>query len=464
MADTDAYGLSPQDKTDLADIRKQMAKDDPRRSKIDRLIGPDAPLVDPSKPTKFEQENQGFGRQFAHRMASYLPAAGGVVGGVIGAGGGIPTGPGAIATGAAGAALGGAAGSNIEHTINRWLGFDAPKTMGEELKAEGKEALIQGGTDLVGGMIGRAVAPSIVKTINKLYYAGKLGPKAELEAVMPEVLAMEKNNPAKTLEEFTGVLKKAKNKIGNEVDIAMRNPVMHNGNMTPLGAVDADVTPVANQINSLAQNHISDITMNPAKIAAAKSRAAAYSSPKTFEWLTDRRIVLNRELNNFYSLTTPAEKAQYLATHPEFEIDKMEADAIRDIIYPQMDKAVGAPSGYTAALQKKRGALMSVEEQSQSNLAKLTKESKAAKGAPQGDRLNAYGTSHGRIGISARLESLIKAPDKLAQADKQVSRAFTHTPGTKVGKILGSRYGQEGMELPIRTINRTDTEYDENKE
>lgn len=443
------------------------AEDDPKApSNVPRLLSPEwlarAKTIS-AHPTKFERQNSGLGRQFTHRMASYLPTVGGTIGGIVGTGGGLPTGPGAALTGAGGAALGGAAGKSVENNLNRLLGFDAPKSAMDELKSEGTEALIQGGSELVGGMLTKAVAPSLIKTINKLYYAGKLGEKEELEVIMPEVLAMEKANPATTLEEFTEVLKKAKNKIGQEVDSEMLNPIVQNGRQVPLAHADADVTPIKAHIESLITKHPSDVKMNPAKINAIRARASKYLQPDTFGNLTDRRIVLNYELNNYNKLSD-LEKSQYLVTHPEFEIDKAEADAIRDVVYPQMDKAAGKPAGFTEQLQKRRGALLSTEKQATQNFEKLRKESKWSKGSPPGDRLHAYGSSHGNIGVSTKLLSLIRTPDKLSQANKQVSRAFTHTPGSKVGKLIGTKTGQEGIALPLRTIDRTNTEHEEDEE
>ena len=218
---------------------------------------------------------------------------------------------------------------------------------------------------------------------------------------------------------------------------------------------------MAENIEKLISSHPSNLKAEPAKINAIRKRMNLYVMtnqkgqitglrPWTYRELDDRRMVLNKELNNFYSLSTPAEQGQYLATHPEFEIDKAEADAIRNYVYPRMDKAAGKPAGYFDALQKKRGALMSVESQTNKHLEDLKSKMKIAKGAPVFDRLNAYGTSGGRVGISTKAASLLHAPNPLAKADKQVARAFLHTPGTKTGKLLGTAGGKEVLALPLR--------------
>ena len=91
--------------------------------------------------------------------------------------------------------------------------------------------------------------------------------------------------------------------------------------------------------------------MNPNKLKMFKDRALDYQkNRRSYSWLFDRRQVLNEELNRFYSLATPGEQATYLFQHPGFEADKAEADAIRDVIYPQMDRAAQKPAGYYANL------------------------------------------------------------------------------------------------------------------
>src|SRR5882672_6889602 len=75
----------------------------------------------------------------AHRTAALLPAAGGIVGGVMGAGAGAAlgfptTGPGGIATtiggGALGAGLLSGAGKSLQHFIDTKLGYENP-SMGD---------------------------------------------------------------------------------------------------------------------------------------------------------------------------------------------------------------------------------------------------------------------------------------------------------------------------------------------
>ena len=388
------------------------------------------------------------------KAIQYLPTIGGTAGGIVGAGAG--EGVASVPAAAAGAAAGGTLGETARQALTEHFHPEDKRMTGREA-ATGilEQAAGQGGAELVGGGLGKLVGPSLKGAISKLYFAGNLGPREDLELVMPEIAAAEKDVPAKTVGDFIEVVGDATKKIASEVDTAMMHKVSVPGvkNPVPLGSVAADSTPIADRISQLATAHPSDVVANPSKIAAVKNRVARlYSQPRTYSWLNDRRTVLNRELNRFYAIKTPADQAQYLFQHPEFEIDKAEADAIRDVIYPQMDNAAGKSAGYFENLQRKRGALMSIEDQAQEHLQSLKMRSKQAKGAPYMDPLRTYGTTHGNLGFSVRLASAFHTPNVAAQANKQVAKAFGHTAGSKAGKAAATPVGREILALPLRML------------
>lgn len=377
------------------------------------------------------------------KIINQLPTIGGTVGGIIGAGAGAESGPGAVLTGSAGAAAGGGLGETLRQGLTEHFHPEDKKmNPAEALTGIGKQAAGQGAAELVGGGIGAALKPTLTKTIQRLYFAGNLGPKEELEAVMPEIMAAEKAKPVTTIGDFKTTVGEIKNRIGTEVDTAIQ----------PIAGTQTSGQPVSNQILNLIQNHPSNMQMNPKRIAAIRGRATQYASPKTFKWLNDRRIVLNDELNHFYALKTPAEKAQYLSTHPNFEIDKAEADAIRDVVYPEMDRAAGKPKGYFEGLQKKRGALKSIESQVDEHIQDLRTKTKRTKGAPLSSRPRLRVGETGKPGITTYLTSLLPAPDLEKRASKQTARAFGHTVPTRVGKALSSQTGKEVLALPLREL------------
>lgn len=390
-----------------------------------------------------------------------LPTIGGIIGGFAGGASGAETGPGIIATSAAGSAMGGGFGEMLRQRATEHFHPEDKKLKTlEGLKKAGVAGLEQGGSELVAGSLGRWFAPSLGSTINKLFYSADLGPKTALEEVMPEIFSQERLTPATTVQEFMDTVKTAKQKIGTEVDTALRTPVLAagvKGRTAPLASTPADVTPVADQIKNLINAHPSELQMNPARTKAIQQRVSEYATPKTYGWLNDRRIVLNDELNKFYALKTPSDQALYLSQHPYFEIDKAEADAIRDVVYPQMDRAAGKPAGYFEKLQQKRGILKSVENQTREQIDTLKNKSMKSKGAPLLDPSHGYLSTHGNVGMSLHPAKLLKK-DPLKAADKQVARAFVHTPRSKVGKILGTKPGQELMSLPLRELFTPDSD------
>lgn len=461
------YNLSDKDRRDLTAIRSKLPQGDPRRTKIDRLVGPEATVG--ATPSPWSAPGMKSAALTARdKLIQYLPTIGGTVGGLLGAsaGGGVAS----AGTAALGAAAGGAGGEDLRQSLTEYFHpEDRRMTAGESARGIGGQAVEQGVSELGGRGLGKVFAPSAEKTAAHLYYAGQLGPREDLEAVLPEIRATEKGAPAKTVDDFIQVVGQAKKKIGDEVDAAMKAPVVAGGKSVPLGDMEGDSVPIANRIETLIAQHPSDVEMSPVRIRAIQERANKYVMknpngrvteirPHTYAWLTDRREVLNKELNSFYALITPADKAQYLAAHPNFEIDKAEADAIRDVIYPKMDRAAGKPAGYFETLQKKRGALIGIENQTKRNLATLRTKTKIARGGPPMERAHAYATSGGKIGMTTRMASLLKSPNVEKPANKAVAQAFGHTPTANVARALGlgTPAGAEVMAFPLRMLFNPD--------
>lgn len=114
---------------------------------------------------KLYQQRQPLsgGQQLAAHVADWLPAAGGAVGGLLGAGVGTPTdialGPLGTGGGAVvGAGLGGAAGHNAAEIVRQLAGLPTQdETVGQALANTGTVAGIQSGAELAGGLAGKAV-------------------------------------------------------------------------------------------------------------------------------------------------------------------------------------------------------------------------------------------------------------------------------------------------------------------
>lgn len=378
-----------------------------------------------------------------------LPGVGGIVGGLIGSG----AGPGGTIVGAA---AGGGLGEDARQALEEHLYPNEKKmTPRQAVTGMAKQAAIQAGSELIPRIVGNIVRPATA--VEKLSYVGKLGAGEDVAPAMEELTRTERmpGNQIKTVGDYLGVLDQTKKRIGTEVSAALKTPVKTQEGK-PLGSLEADTTSISDRIANLASKHLSEKETNPTKLTMFKNRALSYQTkPHTFEWLFDRRQVLNDELNRFYSLSTPGEKATYLNQHPDFEADKAEADAIRDLVYPQMDKAAGKPAGYYAGLQKKYGSLIGVENATKRNVEKLAASGRVERGAPITERVSgsSYISGEGRPGISLhRLHNVLSKPNPIGKLDSAAKSAFGHSIPTKVGAAIGSDAGVGIMSAPIRYL------------
>lgn len=396
----------------------------------------------------------------ANQIPNVEGSAGGLAGGLLGevvnpAGGGVI---GALA----GSAIGGASGEHHRQKVVDAFHMDpyaSPVTPGQHLTNMAVEAGKQMGAEALGMGIGKILRPTLERSIAKLYYAGNLkhgdplGP-GDLERVMNDLVATEKQSgKAVTVRDLYDTIHHAKNDIGQEVDLQYALPTQQNGRTVLLGQYRPNPGPIINAINSKFSSSPSVTVLsqiNPAGPEAAylqrlKNEALNYSKHNwTYSELADRRIHLNEEIGAIYALP-PGEKRVAMLASPDLAYKKAEVDAIRDITYPEMDRLANQPKGTTQALQEKRGALMSLENQVHEHLGNIKTKAKQAQGAPPLEKTNisTYGTSSGKPGFGVhRLQGLVHTPNPEAKADKQVARAFGNTVPSKIRKAVSSPFGE----------------------
>lgn len=413
-------------------------------------------------------------RLLAPKVTNWLPtvfgAAGGWGGGVAA---GAAAGPGAVIPAkVAGSSIGGGTGEILRQGIMHATGQeDSDYTWKQRAKDVGKEALEQGGTELMFSKLSKALRPTFDKSIDKIVSVGALSGASplgavgthDLETVMEDLIEHEKlpGNEIVKIGDVSELIKTAKRDIGNKVDLAMMQPVERGGKKIPLGSAEANVTPVRDRLLSKLTEHPSEaagkIGEDPTKFANIRARANKYSKPSTFRELTDHRIKLNNNLRALYDLPK-GEQAKFLLEHPSLELDKIEADAIRDIIYPEMDMASGHPIGTTAKLQNKRGALMSLSAYFDDKVgvaAKVHAKSREISGTPWHKRGNfsTYLSSSGKPGGSLhRMGALIIKPNPEKEASSLVSSAFGNKGTTKAAKALTTPAGTEVLSAPLRYL------------
>lgn len=393
------------------------------------------------------------------KAINQLPTVGGILGGVAAGVPGAMSGPGDILAAGAGAAAGGGLGETVRQALTEhYHPEDKKMTTGEAAKGIAEQAAGQGVSEMVGRGIGGIFRPS--SAVDKLAFVGDMHPKAVQQA-FDELQKTEKipGNKVLTVGDYQNVLKKTKEGLRGQVVDALKAPVSTPQGKVPLGATQADTTPVYKAVQKLITGHPSDEVWNPGKLEAWRERASKWlTEPHSYNDIFDRRQVLNEELNRYEALA-PAEKAIYASQHPNLAIDKAEADAIRDIVYPQMDTAAGKPQGYFRDLQHKYGSVIETERNTQLNLRKLEQRGATARGGPVTERVGAssYMTPGAKPGFSLhRVHGLLKSPAPEKVLDSRAKSAFGHSGATTVGNILSSTPSQEFMSLPLRELFNPD--------
>lgn len=176
-------------------------------------------------------------------VLSFLPAAGGAIGGAIAAPG--------VATAVGGAALGGGAGEAFKQLAERAIGVQTPETGTEAAQSIGKAAAVQGAAELGG----RAVASGLGKTVQKVLpapekqYAQALGAttnanKQLSEEIVPELIKRRVTGSREGIKELA---EKQIEKSGGELDAALA--------AKPKGSA-ADVSAVMDHLQQLKKQYV----------------------------------------------------------------------------------------------------------------------------------------------------------------------------------------------------------------
>jgi hypothetical protein len=279
---------------------------------------------------------------------------------------------------------------------------------------------------------------------------------------LKDLMAAEKaGNKVVTVGDLSSLIKQEKLDTGNTVNLFMQRPVTRNGQTMPLRDAKANTTAIFDRIHDLLTQHPSEaqgaIGDNPVKRKAIENAALKYVIPRSYGELADRRIVLNNLISQFYSLPGNEQQA-LLLKFPRIEIWKNEADAIRDLVYPEMDRAAGVPLGTTKTLQEKRGALISLSKVFDEKVgipAQLHAKSREIAGMPWWKRgsFSTYMSSGGHPGGSMhRMGAMIIKPDPEAEGNRLVASAFGNKLMTKAAKAITTPTGTEIMSMPLRNL------------
>ena len=192
-----------------------------------------------SKPSPAE-------RTWTDTIIDALPAAGATLGGIIGGAGGTAFGFGfgGIPGSVGGAALGGAAGESARELVNELIrGKQAPASSTEAAKNIVGEGLIQGGTDLAGGVVGNTIIRPTAKAFTKFAFrptrqALKTAPKL-VDDILDNSIALSEKGVAKA-EARTGAARAAADQLVDDLE-NRPNVWMNDTNIGTFGSKRASV-------------------------------------------------------------------------------------------------------------------------------------------------------------------------------------------------------------------------------
>jgi hypothetical protein len=276
-----------------------------------------------------------------------------------------------------------------------------------------------------------ALKPTAEVRANKIAYAGDvpetMDAGKQIKAVLPDLDASAAQAP-RTVGELLDNVKAAKEKINNEVGQAMFQLRGKNANPMPIAdAIKSHITP--------------DMQMTPQGRATANAltkAAADFQKPWTFEQLQAARVNANARLRTFFKKGTSAQYGD-MKTEVGTIVDREVARGVQDIVYPEMDKAAGKPTGYFRSLLNRQGTLIQLGDALDENAKALATRTAKIKGSPRfsSENVSAYGHPATTPGISIhKLQNVFVRPNPAARANAAVARASGSFRGSPVSHTM----------------------------
>lgn len=406
---------------------------------------------------------------------SQLPAAGGLIGGILGAGAGAETGPGAVGTAALGASAGGGLGETVRQSLTEKLHPEDKKMGATETAARiAGQAGLQGVNELGGQVAGRTVG-KILRPIGeklgvdaasnplakKLFAVGEDGasPRAAqhltaaasnkqqsgvaLDAVkrtMGDIEGeMTKLPPSKrTVEGFLGSVNSRKDAMNAESGVAML-PIA--GQQTvPLG--------VSQNVKNLVRDYMQQTPMGSADRKYLMKRAAEFEKPWSYRQLDQLRTDLATQTAK-HRAKDPVAKYAAEKGDLNLQIDNAILDGLRETVYPEMDRAAGKPAGYFEDLKGRQSSLITLQSVLDKRVRDLKGSQAISEVAPRFSAENLSGSLHPgsapRLGIYG-IRQAIAPQREMAEASKHVAKAFPSVDAMPYTALFGT--GIRAAEAP----------------
>ena len=284
--------------------------------------------------------------------------------------------------------------------------------------------------------------------VNKIAFAADLKKGIEdVKAVLPDIEKASKGSPPTTLPKLLDTVNQAKRDMNTQSGLAMQ----------PIRGQQIVPTKLADYIKNRITPDMIQTAEGRAQEGMFKKASLDFQKPWTFEQLDALRMRWGSELSGYWSMN-PAEKTSYLKAHPEVAVQVEVVNGIKEIVYPEMDRAVGKPTGYFADLKGRQSTLIDMQKSLETQVDRLKTETGKVKGAPR------FGMQHVSMYMATSAEphpgfSLHKLnpfkPNPEAMANKAVSRAFTGsrkaqtalTAGAMLRTLQGKPPGVQKREL-----------------
>jgi hypothetical protein len=310
------------------------------------------------------------------------------------------------------------------------------------------------GGDIVGAVTNALLAkgaagPSAESSANKLAWATK-GDQTHILNTLNDVKqsAQLRGKPIQTVGDYLEAIKSAKNDMNTQSGLAMQ----------PIRQMKTVPVDIAYRIKSRITPDM-DMTAEGQQMKQQLLNAANDFETKewTYEQLDALRTRLQQNLSAYYKKGGTARYSE-MKTDPGTMVDREIVDGIRDITYPQMDAALGKPTGYFDSLKRRQSNLINLEEQVGNTLDKLSQKTAEIKGGPRFGTENAsvYQSGFKEPGFSFhKVQNIIRKPNPLKSADTYVGKAFAGGSPTANAAIysLPIRYLLQGSQSPFGADN-----------
>lgn len=274
------------------------------------------------------------------------------------------------------------------------------------------------GNFLIGALGSKAaLGKSTDKTTAKLAFGSGKGSTIPIEATRSDLLKTVSGSGApETVRDFLATVNTTKSNLNQEFTNALGPHA--NQQIVPVD--------VSRRILDLITPNMQQTAEGRAEAQYIRKAATEFQKPWTLAQLNSERMGRFADLGSYHN-KLPVGKYMAERGNVNVAIDKAVNDAIKDTIYPMMDRFTGKPAGFFADLQGRVSNLISLQNSLDKQVNELHDVAMRQKGAP----LFSRGRIRANIGESgtprfwmSNVLSALHAPNDEATANKAIRSAF----------------------------------------